>query len=60
MIFLDTPLELLEKAGIDREKIEVIRNTFHSKGALKASKLITDEMIDVLAIAGDVKSYRKN
>ncbi|MEM2897337.1 MAG: LLM class flavin-dependent oxidoreductase [Candidatus Bathyarchaeia archaeon] len=56
MIFLDTPSELLEKSGMEKEKIEMIRKTFHSKGALEASKLITDEMIDMLAIAGDVET----
>jgi len=51
----DSPAIVMEKTGIGLEEQQAVRRAFREKGEAEASKLVTDRMIDVFTVAGDVE-----
>jgi len=58
-ITADSPDMALEMAGISLEKVYQLRDVLSKKGVFDAVKLVTDEMIDALSIAGTVNTCKE-
>lgn len=58
-IIADTPDYIHEKAGVDLERVEAIRSALREVKPEKATSLVTDEIVDVFAIAGNKKYCTK-
>jgi len=51
-VLADTPEEVLEQAGLC-EEVNEIREVYHKRGILRASKLITSHLLEEVAIHGE-------
>lgn len=54
-VIADTPLSVLEMAGISDSAVERVRKTARERGYTAASRHVTKELLDSFAISGDAK-----
>jgi hypothetical protein len=52
-VLADTPREVLELAGLRQENVNEIREVYQKRGIFRASRLISRNLLDEIAVHGD-------